>query len=366
MIDNLRVLGKIRFGRVKRAGKSGRWSYPKHVDQHPLMQGLCQVSGCGKTGLPEIGRIRYLSPPIGLVQAVHAAFSFRETIVSATLPQLQNLETPGPSPTPIHWLGGLVLDSVVAMGDLFLFAWALGKWLLIRFPRRRVLWPILYEVGVRSVPVVCVTGLFIGMVLAVQSYDTLRQMHFQNHIGSVINGTLVKELGPVLAAVMLAGRVGGAIAAQIGTMKVSEQIDALRALGADPVAYLVVPRFLACFLMIPALTMVAEGVGIFGGWFVSTQIHGVNSYYFWSYSDRFVTAFDVIIGVLKSMSFGAAIAIIACHRGFRCGSGAEGVGRAATESFVVSFIAILALDFVLALASIQLLKLLWMLGIPVT
>ncbi len=258
------------------------------------------------------------------------------------------------------------MEPIIAVGELSTFAWTLCRWLTARLPRGRVLWPILYEVGVRSVPVVCITGLFIGMVLAVQSYDTLSQLHFQIHIGSVINGTLVKELGPVLAAVMLAGRVGSSIAAEIGTMKVSEQIDALQALGADPVAYLVVPRFLACFLMIPALTMVAEGVGIFGGWFVSTQIYGVSSHHFWSFSDRFVSAFDVITGVLKSMSFGAAIAVIACHRGFRCGSGAEGVGRAATEAFVASFIAILALDFILALLTIQLMKLLLALGVQVT
>lgn len=268
--------------------------------------------------------------------------------------------------TPIHWIGKIVVDAVAALGDLISFAMTTAMWVFARFPRGRVLWPILYEVSVRSVPVVCVTGLFIGMVLAVQCYDILNQMHFQSQIGSVINGTLVKELGPVLAAVMLAGRVGSSIAAQIGTMKVSEQIDALRALGADPIAYLVVPRFLACFLMIPALTMIAEGVGIFGGWFVSTQVYGVSSHYFWSFSDRFVTAFDVVTGVLKSMSFGAAIALIACQRGFRCGAGAEGVGRAATEAFVASFIAILALDFVLALVSIQLVRVLWMLGIPVT
>jgi len=269
-------------------------------------------------------------------------------------------------PSPIHWLGRIVVDLVASVGDLFTFAGVVCRWLVHRLPSGRVLWPILYEVGVRSVPVVCVTGLFIGMVLAVQSYETLSQLHFQSQIGSVINGTLVKELGPVLAAVMLAGRVGSSIAAEIGTMKVSEQIDALTALGADPVSYLVAPRFLACFLMIPALTMVAEGVGIFGGWFVSTQIYGVSSHLFWTYSDRFVSAFDVVTGVLKSMSFGAAIAVIACHRGFRCGSGAEGVGRAATEAFVASFIAILALDFVLALLTIQLLKALLALGIHVT
>ena len=269
-------------------------------------------------------------------------------------------------PNLVHRIGRIVIDLVVSVGDLVSFAYALCTWLFGRLPRASVLWPILYEVGVCSVPVVCVTGLFIGMVLAVQSYDTLSQLHFQSQIGSVINGTLVKELGPVLAAVMLAGRVGSSIAAEIGTMKVSEQIDALRALGADPVSYLVVPRFLACFLMIPALTMVAEGVGIFGGWFVSTQVYGVSSHLFWTYSDRFVSAFDVVTGVLKSMSFGAAIAIIACHRGFHCGTGAEGVGRAATQAFVASFIAILAIDFVLALVTINLLKLLLFLGVPVT
>ena len=280
--------------------------------------------------------------------------------MSTTLPQ------PAEQTTIIHEMGRLVVESIVLLGDLFRFSWTMLGWLTVRLPRSRVLWPILYEVGSRSVPVVCVTGLFIGMVLAVQSYDTLEQMHFQSQIGAVINGTLVKELGPVLAAVMLAGRVGSSMAAQIGTMKVSEQIDALSALGSDPIAYLVVPRFLACVLMIPALTMVAEAVGIFGGWFVSTQVYDVSSHSFWTFSDRFVTAYDVVTGLLKSTCFGAAIALIACQRGFRCGSGAEGVGRAATESFVASFVAILAIDFVLALVSIRVVKLMWFLGIPVT
>lgn len=285
-----------------------------------------------------------------------------EIIVSIAI---TNREDSGASPTPIHEIGRITIDLVATVGDLCLFGWKLGLWLLTRLPRRRTLSPILYEIGVRSTPVVCITGLFIGMVLAVQTYDTLNQMHFESQIGAVINGTLVKELAPVLAAVMLAGRVGSAIAAQIGTMKISEQLDALKALGADPIAYLVVPRFLACVLMIPALTMVAEGVGIFGGWFVSTQLYGVNNHFFWSYSNRFISAFDVLSGVAKSMCFGGAIAVIACHRGFRCKAGAEGVGQAATESFVTSFIAILFIDLVLAIVTVQFLRLLAMLGITV-
>jgi phospholipid/cholesterol/gamma-HCH transport system permease protein len=228
-----------------------------------------------------------------------------------------------------------------------------------------VLWPVMYEVGVRSVPVIFVTGLFIGMVLAVQSYDTLRMYRLESRIGSVVNVSLVKELGPVLAATMLAGRVGCAMAAEIGTMRVTEQIDALKAMGANPVSYLVVPRFLACFWLIPVLTLVADGFGMLGGWFVSVKVLGVSDHYFWLYSQQFITAFDVVCGVLKSMFFGAAIAVIACHRGFSCGSGAEGVGRAATDAFVSSFIAILVLDFVLVLFLNNIYRLLWALGIPI-
>jgi len=268
-------------------------------------------------------------------------------------------------PTPIHTLGRFVVNFIVAIGDLTRFLFQTLAGLLGRMPHSRVLWPVMYEVGVRSVPVISVTGLFIGMVLAVQSYDTLRAYRLESRIGSVINVSLVKELGPVLAATMLAGRVGCAMAAEIGTMRVTEQIDALKALGADPISYLVVPRFLACFWLIPILTLVADGLGMLGGWVVSVKILGVSDHFFWLYSQQFITAFDVVSGVMKSMFFGAAISVIACHRGFHCGSGAEGVGRAATDSFVCSFIAILGLDLILAILLNNLYRLLWALGIQV-
>lgn len=268
-------------------------------------------------------------------------------------------------PTPIHLIGRPVANFIIAVGDLTRFLFLTMGGLLGRLPRSRVLWPVMYEVGVRSVPVIAVTGLFIGMVLAVQSYDTLRMYRLESRIGSVINVSLVRELGPVLAATMLAGRVGCAMAAEIGTMRVTEQIDALKALGANPISYLVVPRFLACFWLIPALTLVADGVGMFGGWFVSVKVLGVSDHFFWLYSQQFITAFDVVSGVLKSMFFGAAISIIACHRGFNCGSGAEGVGRAATDAFVCSFISILVLDLVLVIMLNNVYRLLWALGIQV-
>ncbi|HEY4259256.1 MAG TPA: ABC transporter permease [Schlesneria sp.] len=268
-------------------------------------------------------------------------------------------------PTPIHTVGRLVANFIIAIGDLTRFLFLTLGGLMGQLPRSRVLWPVMYEVGVRSVPVIAVTGLFIGMVLAVQTYDTLRMYRLESRIGSVINVSLVKELGPVLAATMLAGRVGCAMAAEIGTMRVTEQIDALKALGANPISYLVVPRFLACFWLIPALTLLADGLGIFGGWVVSVKMLGVSDHFYWLYSQQFITAFDVVSGVMKSMFFGAAISIIACHRGFHCGSGAEGVGRAATDSFVCSFIAILVLDLALVILLNNVYRMLWALGFTV-
>lgn len=249
--------------------------------------------------------------------------------------------------SPIHLLGKAVVDFVSLAGDLTLFSLRMLGWILPGWPRSNVLWPVMYQIGVQSVPVILVTGGFIGMVLAVQAYEQFAMMHMENQLGTVVNVTLLKELGPVLAAVMLAGRVGSAMAAQLGTMRVTEQIDALSALGANPVAYLVVPRFLACFLLIPLLTLFADGVGVLSGWWFSTQVLGVESFYYWLHSRNFVNAYDLYSGILKSVCFGAAISVIACHRGFHSRAGAEGVGQAATEAFVYSFIVILAIDFAL-------------------
>jgi phospholipid/cholesterol/gamma-HCH transport system permease protein len=210
--------------------------------------------------------------------------------------------------------------------------------------------PNLYSIGVSSVPVVAITGTFIGMVLAVQAHSQFEMMGLATRLGSVINISLVKELGPVLAATMLAGRVGSAMSAELGTMRVTEQIDALSALGTNPIQYLVVPRFLACFLLIPLLTLMADFMGVIGGAVVSTQLLGVDSYAYWQHSREYVGSADLFAGVFKSFFFGAAIALISCHRGFNSRAGAEGVGQAATEAFVYSFIAILFLDFVIGIA----------------
>jgi phospholipid/cholesterol/gamma-HCH transport system permease protein len=241
----------------------------------------------------------------------------------------------------------LVYDAVSALGDFALFAGRTFAWLLTRRPAARTLLPSFYTIGVRSVPVVAVTGMFIGMVMAVQFYNQLSRIGLGTRMGSLINISLVRELGPVLAATMLAGRVGSAMAAELGTMRVTEQVDALAVLGADPLHYLVVPRLIACVVLIPLLTILADFMGIMGGAFICTRIYGIEAHYYWEHSQGYVTLYDVLSGLVKALFFGAAIALISCHRGLNSRPGAEGVGRASTEAFVTSFVVILILDFFL-------------------
>jgi phospholipid/cholesterol/gamma-HCH transport system permease protein len=240
--------------------------------------------------------------------------------------------------------GQLAIDATTALGGVSLFGFRTLSWLTTRMPRRETLLPNFYQVGVLSLPVVALTGTFIGMVLAVQSYVQFRTMHLETRLGAVINMTLVRELGPVLAATMLAGRVGSAMAAELGTMRVTEQIDALASMGANPIHYLAVPRFLACLILIPSLTIMADFMGVAGAYFYSVHILNIDMHHYFANSEEYVGTFDIFSGVFKSLFFGAAIALVSCHRGFHCDPGAEGVGRAATTAFVYSFVLILILD----------------------
>jgi phospholipid/cholesterol/gamma-HCH transport system permease protein len=181
----------------------------------------------------------------------------------------------------------------------------------------------------------------------------------ETRLGAVINMSLVRELGPVLAATMLAGRVGSAMAAELGTMRVTEQIDALVSMGANPLQYLVVPRFLACLLLIPSLTIMADFMGVAGGYFYSIYVLQIDWFHYWDNSRQFVGTFDLFYGVIKSFFFGAAIALISCYRGFHCAAGAEGVGRAATSAFVHSFVVILMLNLMLGIFLNAVYEMLW-------
>lgn len=213
---------------------------------------------------------------------------------------------------------------------------------------RSRLWQQMHEIGTQSVPVVMVTGAFVGMTLAVQSFSQFEGIGLQDRLGSVINISVVKELGPVLAALMVAGRVGGALTAELGSMAITDQINAVRAMGADPVAHLAMPRFLACVLLTPLLTIYADLLGVLGGYLMTVIYFGVNAEAYWRFSADVVEKWDLFVGIFKGVFFGGAIALISCFKGFHCTAGARGVGRACTEAFVYSFIAILALDFILA------------------
>ena len=245
-------------------------------------------------------------------------------------------------------------DRLVYLGNFALFCFETFAWLSWKLPRREQIAHSFYTVGVLSLPVVMLTGMFIGMVLAVQTFTQFKQIGMESMLGGVISLALVRELGPVLAATMLAGRVGSSVAAELGTMRVTEQIDALTCMGTNPIHYLVVPRFLACLILIPALTIIADVTGVFGGAFYCIYVLDINEHYYWENAKEFVTRFDIMAGLCKSIFFGGVIALISCHQGFHCKAGAEGVGNAATQSFVYSFVAILLINLLLGIVIDQL------------
>ena len=261
-------------------------------------------------------------------------------------------------------IGGVGIAAIESLGEFTLFSLSTFSWLFMRLPRRDTLIPNFYQIGVLSLPVVALTGTFIGMVLAVQSYAQFRGFGLETRLGAVINMTLVRELGPVLAATMLAGRVGSAMAAELGTMRVTEQIDALASMGANPIHYLAVPRFLGCLMLIPTLTIMAIFMGVVGAFGYSVSILHIDSHHYWENSRKFVGNFDLFCGVFKSLFFGAAIALISCYRGFHCEAGAEGVGRAATASFVHSFVTIIVLDLFLGIGLDKIYFWMWPEGQP--
>jgi len=203
------------------------------------------------------------------------------------------------------------------------------------------------QVGVRSLSIVGITSLFIGMVLALQTAYSLEQFGVKLFIGKVVSLSLVRELAPVLMSLMVGGRVGAGITAEIGTMKVTEQIDALRAMATNPVRKLVVPKVLATTLMFPVLTIVSNAVGIFGGLVIAVaNLHLTGNYYMRSVIDT-VKYNDLASGIGKTFFFGFAVGLIACYNGLRTSGGADGVGRSTTVTVVMAAITVLIMDFFL-------------------
>ena len=200
------------------------------------------------------------------------------------------------------------------------------------------------KTGVDSLPIVFLTSLFTGMVLALQSAYQMQRISAQIYIASLVALSVTRELGPVLTGLVVAGRVGAAITAELGTMKVTEQIDALETLATNPIKYLVVPRFLALLIMLPLLTLYADCIGIFGGYIVGVFKLHISPSIYMNMTTSPLQLKDVFTGLFKSGVFAVIICIIACYEGFRTHGGAEGVGRSTTMSVVTAFILIIAAD----------------------
>ena len=201
------------------------------------------------------------------------------------------------------------------------------------------------RVGFDSIPVVFLTTLFTGMVMALQTFNGFARFHAESLVGSVVALSLTRELAPVLTALMVTGRVGSAMAAELGTMRVTEQIDALTALGTEPVQYLVVPRVTASVLMMPLLVVLGDAVGMYGGYLVAVQLLGANPVTYVENSFQFLEVSDVTSGIIKAAVFGLIFSVVACVRGYYTEGGAEGVGRSTTRAVVAGSLAVLFADF---------------------
>jgi phospholipid/cholesterol/gamma-HCH transport system permease protein len=246
----------------------------------------------------------------------------------------------------LKWLGGPLLNLSEAMGRIAILTRQTIAWL--RSAERPTVIAQMLAIGTDSMPVTILTSLFTGMVLALQTGVSFRRVFNEPiYVGTVVGLSLTKELGPVLTAVVVAGRVGAAIAAELGTMKVTEQIDALYTLGTNPIKFLAVPRFIACVVCIPILTFMADFIGIIGGLLVAIYRLGIPRATYIN-EIRALTWKEGTHGVAKSFVFAAIIAIISCYKGFNCEGGAEGVGKATTSAVVASMVLIMVTDYFLS------------------
>lgn len=242
-------------------------------------------------------------------------------------------------------LGERVYTMVHDLGAITTLFLQVAAWLFRPPSEARNIVKQMEEVGIRSIPVVLVTATFTGMVLALQSYSGFQRFGATGFVGSVVALSITRELGPVFAGLMVSGRVGASMAAELGTMKVTEQIDALTTLATNPVKYLVVPRVVAATIVLPVLVVFADLVGILGGYFVSVYLLGANPYVYVAKTYQYLQFKDIYTGLIKAAVFGMMIALISCHHGFVAAGGAEGVGRATTRAVVASSMMVLVSDY---------------------
>lgn len=255
---------------------------------------------------------------------------------------------------PLSWtqnicqiIGGMILGICSMVGVLSIFVFDTIRHTLTPpwYPSK--LFTQFISIGFYSLAVIGMTALFSGMVIALQSYTGFSRFNAEGAVANVVVLTITRELAPVLAGLMLAARVGASIAAELGTMRVTEQIDALRTLNVNPMKYLVVPRVLAGFIMLPVLVFIADIIGVMGGWLVGVYVLDFSSAGYIRQTMDFVTWSDVNSGLIKAAVFGLIVTVMGCYNGYNSGRGAQGVGRATTNAVVSSAILILIFNYIL-------------------
>ncbi len=233
------------------------------------------------------------------------------------------------------------------MGKILLLFISALTWMVRPPLKLRLIFKQMEFVGVKSIYVVVLTGTFTGMVLALQSYYGFKMFSAESLVGSTVALSMTRELGPVLTALMVTARAGSAMAAELGTMRVTEQIDALSVMATNPVKHLIVPRIIASVFMLPILTIVSDFMGILGGYFVGVTILNINEGAFVKNVTRYVDLDDLYNGLTKAAVFGLILSVIGCYKGFNTSGGAEGVGKATTEAVVLASVTILISDYFL-------------------
>lgn len=244
-------------------------------------------------------------------------------------------------------LGAHSIDMARGLGDMFLFLLRAVQFIFIPPFKFRILLRQMRFFGNKSMLVILLTGAFAGMVLSLQVFYTLRKFGSEALLGPAVALSLIRELGPVLSALMITGRAGSALAAEIGIMRISEQIDALVSMALNPMRYLIAPNIVAAVLVFPLLAAIFDVVGIYGGYLVGVKLLGLSSGTYFSQMETFVEMRDIRIGLYKSLSFGVLVAWVCCYKGYHTEYGAEGVSKATTDSVVVSSVLILVWDYFL-------------------
>ncbi len=246
---------------------------------------------------------------------------------------------------PVEALGAAILGFLTLLGGVTRMA--IEGWIMAVAPPYRLglFFKQMDFVGVGSIVIISITGFFTGAVFTLQSNLAFRNFGAEGFTGATVALALTRELSPVLTGLMVTGRAGSAMAAEIGTMRVTEQIDALEVMAVNPVQYLVSPRLVASVIMLPALTMTYNVIGMAGAWLVGVGYLGIDDSVFWTRIWLYVDPDDIIVGLIKAACFGFVIAAVSCHRGFHAGGGAEGVGQATTRAVVISSVSILISDY---------------------